>query len=264
MITLPYGKKYKIVYLDTNAISEFINNTKYFGKNFLLNYANGEYCFATSVFNVLELNETGAYFKNKFINNFGLIPLGICQGKEQILEYEKNNVDLGNNIFMFAIGIKPLFNGDINDLFYEINKTEMQKIINQRNNIIDKEINEWKFIRREKSNPRWQKKFDVNILETMNAICKNYENYEKVNNLGKYKSLEISAYIRNLFIHNTNNMIDRNSIIDSYNVCIFPYVDVYITERTVGNWLKSSKDKFSYLKEKHVFKISEFFDKQNS
>jgi hypothetical protein len=64
-----------------------------------------------------------------------------------------------------------------------------------------------------------------------------------------------------MFIHNSSKPLEINSVIDSYNAAYFPYVEVYITEKTVGAWLENSKNKFSFVKEKIIYKISDFHDK---
>ena len=77
MITFSNGRLYKLVYIDTNIINEISKNTNKLGKNFFLKYVNGEYMFVTSAFNVYELSKSKGESKNKIIQIFNNIPLGI-------------------------------------------------------------------------------------------------------------------------------------------------------------------------------------------
>ncbi|MEG0385912.1 MAG: hypothetical protein RR639_08545 [Hydrogenoanaerobacterium sp.] len=257
MIRHPNGNEYKVVYLDTNVISEFVNNTKYTAKNFLERYAMGEYAFVTSVFNIYELSKTYPDFQNKMEKSFGIIPLGISIGIPEINQYEKSGVLLGNNLITFAVGIKPLFNLNIGDLIKWFDG-KLKKDVTNREGAIESEIEEW-LLRRQAPKASWQKEFDVNLLDSMNEIYRRYKSYTPIENLGVYKSLEVAAYVKNQFIYNSSKSIERNSILDSYNVAVAPYVDVYITEKTVGAWLVSAKERFVYLKDVDIIKLSDLF-----
>lgn len=257
MIKHPNGNEYKVVYLDTNIISDFVSNTNYTAKNFLERYAMGGYCFATSVFNIYELSKTYPDFQAKMENTFGLIPLGILVGIPQINQYEKSCIPIGNDLITFAVGIKPPFKLNINDLIKKF-AGEMKEDITNREVTLQLEVEEW-LIKRQTPKGSWQKEFDFNLLSSMNEIYRRYKSYTPIESLGVYKSLETAAYIKNQFIYNTNQPIKRNSIIDSYNVAVAPYVDVYVTEKTVGAWLVSAKEKFAYLNGVEIVKLSDLF-----
>lgn len=89
MITFSNGHLYKLVYIDTNIINEISKNTNKLGKNFFLKYVNGEYMFVTSAFNVYELSKSKGESKNKIIQIFNNIPLGITCTFPQLIEFEK-------------------------------------------------------------------------------------------------------------------------------------------------------------------------------
>lgn len=81
----------------------------------------------------------------------------------------------------------------------------------------------------------------------MNQLVKSFGLDFEVNIFGRYKSLECMAFIKNKFCNEKpTEIIKNNSIFDMYNAAVFPYVDVYITERTVGSWLKEFRNKCSF------------------
>ena len=65
-----------------------------------------------------------------------------------------------------------------------------------------------------------------------------------------------------MFIHSNSKDLLTSCIIDSYNAAYLAYVDVYVSERTVGAWLENAKSKFEFINDKIIYKISDFFDKE--
>ncbi|MBQ8738295.1 MAG: hypothetical protein IJZ04_02235 [Clostridia bacterium] len=254
------GKNYNLVYLDTNALSEFVNNTNGFSKNFLLKFIDGRHMLVTSVFNIMELNKTQNNFKEKIKTSLGNLPLGILTNIEQLCEYEKNQVPVKNDIIMFAVGNKPLFNVGIDDLFYFLEDSTTKVLEQRRKNQLEKELLEWKAQRGAK-NVKWQSDFNNTLINTMMQITTYFPTSFTLSQLQNCYSLQVCSYIRNMFIHNSTKDLELNSIIDSYNAAYLPYVEAYVTERTVGAWLENAKNKFNCIKEKTIYKISGFFDR---
>lgn len=120
-----------------------------------------------------------------------------------------------------------------------------------------KEIHLWQ---RNQKPEAWMKKFSENLLISMNESFQLTDNSFEINVLGKYKSVELFAFIKNQFIYSSQKEINQNSIIDTYNVAIAPYVEVYITENTVGSWLEMAKEKFTYLSKLQIIRMSVFFN----
>ena len=89
MITFPNGHAYKLVYLDTNAINEIAKNTSFTGKNFLLNYVNGQYAFVTSTFNIYELSKAKGSSYDAITRFFDEFPLLVSCTYPQLVEFEK-------------------------------------------------------------------------------------------------------------------------------------------------------------------------------
>jgi len=122
----------------------------------------------------------------------------------------------------------------------------------------EEEINLWKYTGYDR---KWIQNFDKNLLRSMNESFRLAENYFPITELGRYKSLEMFAFIKNMFISNKPKDIGKNSIIDAYNASFLPYVKVYVTESTVGAWIeKEAKKRFSYLSDIDVIKLSDLFD----
>ena len=246
------GNKYKLVYLDTNAISEisknykntFINFFEYF--NFFKQGDCDRYALVTTVYNMHELNKTRDEYKNKIIEKFDLIPVLLFEAFPQIVTTELNNDDP----ILFATGAKTIMNNQFSTIFQQLTKIE-EKSNNLKQNL-DKEINLWNKERK-------------NISDLKSLFSSSYSFYDTHNSdynlLFESKSSKIFSYIKYHFIYESSKPIHENSIIDSYNSSIAPFVDVYVGERTVTSWLEKSKDKYDFMTRVECIKISEFYDK---
>lgn len=245
------GNEYKLVYLDTNAISEisknynntFINFFEYF--NFFKQGDCDRYALVTTVYNLHELNKTRAEYKNKIIEKFDLIPILIFEAFPQIVTTELNN----DNYIMFATGAKPLMNNQFSTIFHQI--TEIEAENNVLNSNLHKEINLWN---KERTNNYDLKTLFLNSYSFYNNHNSDY------NLLYQAKSSMIFSYIKYHFIYEKNKSLDENSIIDSYNASVAPFIDVYVGERSVTAWLEKSKDKYDFMKNVECIKISKFYD----
>jgi len=251
------GREYKLTYIDTNVLSEFVNNTLNFSKNFSNKYFDGKHILVTSPFNIMELNETQKDFIEKAIEMYQF-PLGILNGLEMICEYERNYLDIGHDIIIFVV--YSLFQTTFRDLMKMINNDVVKKDWNNRKLRINEEIKEWEQKKLYK-NEKWQKEYKTEIEKSMQEIVAHFPKPFQINSINSLKSLELVAYVKNMFINNKNESIKQNSIIDSYNVANLYYVDEYITERTVASWLNMAKDRFKEIKNKEIIKLSDFYDR---
>ena len=212
----------------------------------------------TSPFNIFEISQTQGESRKKIIDFINIFPLGIIYTFPQLIEFEKKSTSFNNEMIMFATGVNTLFNIQISNILDIMNNDEsMKKSIGKMYENFNTEINNWKKNQKEYS---WMKSFHNNLIKSMNDSFQIYDNYFNITKLGLCKSLEVLAFIKNQFIYNSKKEIKINSIIDSYNASILPYVDTYITERTVCSWLNIAKQKFIYLKDKKIINISTFFN----
>lgn len=260
MITLPNGNTYELLFLDTNALSEFTNNTNDFCKNFLLKYLNGQNLFVVSYYNILELYKTEIDFKVKIKDSLGLIPLGILKKPETLFMQEKtnNNNEDDYNLIDFVIGHNAFFNNSINSLFDMLENPKMQYNLSTRYALFNKELNEWQK-KRKNPNSQWQKQFKQNLINAMKGTVASFIDLEVDKYYDNYKALKIYALIKNMFINNYTKELKINSIIDSYNAAYLPYINIYITERTVGSWLNEAKGRFPFIQKKEIIKLSNLF-----
>ena len=251
MLKLPNGHKYKIVYFDTNAISEisknknneFTNILKYF--NFFDSNSNEGYVFATTAFNLIELNKTRDEYKRKIIEKFDLIPMLILQAFPQVVPTEINK----DEFIMFGTGIKELFNVQFSTIFNSLdNSIDTKEFYNNLN----KEMIIWN---KDRNNKKNLKELFISSYAIYNCHNDNYDI------LYQSKCAKIFSFIKYHFLYEKSKNIDKNSIIDSYNATLAPLVDVYVGERTVSSWLNKSKDKYDFMKNLEIKKISDFFDK---
>lgn len=235
--------KYKILYLDTNALTYFVKYDE-FARALLEKYTLNNYAFATNIFNILELYKTEVDFHKKIQQRLDNLPFLILNGYNNIVNAENEDEINVSKLVLFAIGKKPLFNVNFSDLKHFIDNSAKQLI--DRDEIVNQEINDW-LEKRLNINPQWQKQYNNNIKKTMNQLVKSFGLDFEVNIFGRYKSLECMAFIKNKFCNEKpTEIIKNNSIFDMYNAAVFPYVDVYITERTVGSWLKEFRNKCSF------------------
>ena len=244
--------------MDTNALNAFAKNTNSFSKNFMESYAMGGYMFVTSVFNLYEVYQTQGESRANLLKIFDMFPIGIVIYVQQIIEYERMNIPINENILMFAIGNNELFNINMSKVFEMFEKDETKKAIKKMHENFNIEMKSWN---EQKKKIKWMENFEENMIDSMNDSFRIYGNYLRIAELGKYKSLETLAYIKNKFIYDKNEEIKINSVIDVYNASIFPYVDVYVTERTVGAWLKDAKRKLTYLEGHDIKTISEIWNR---
>ena len=242
---------YKIIYLDTNAISDMSKNYKNSGKNILekyFAYNNGvKYAFATSVYNISELLKTIKY-RNYIINTFNQIPLLIIDAFPTIIDKELSKEELG----LFGIGVKPIFANSISDLFNMLESDSFKETMKIYENNILLEIINWKEAK-------------LNNLQEKQLFENSYKIYNKHKNdidlCFQTKSSTIFTFIKSYFLYKQSKSITKNCVIDSYNASVAPFVDVYIGEKSVISWLEQSKDKYEFMKDIQLFKISEFQDK---
>lgn len=259
MITFPSGNTYQLVYLDTNSLNYIAKNTFETTKNFLCKYClNGDYMFVTTAYNLFELFKTKYESRNSIIKFFNLFPLVIINTYPKLIEYEKRTDGFHQDMVLFAMGAKSFFNTQIEDFITMYDNGKFDVTISFMEKDFNKELAHWNSV---KSNSQWMKCFDKSLMDSMNNLFKYSSNYFTITKLGKYKSLEIYAFIANQFINSKNGKKEINSIIDAYNASILPYVDVYITENSVGAWLEMAQNKFSYLKDKKIIKIGSLFNK---
>lgn len=246
------GTDYKVVYLDTNAISDMAKNYKNTMVNLLERFgfadanADSKYAFATSVYNLKELSNSMRY-RNEITNMFDQIPLLVMQAFPSIIDIEASNEDP----FYLSIGIKPLFKTNISDVFMMFDSNGFEESNNQFENHINQEISNWS-----------QAKIDH--LENKELFNNSYKIYNVHDNdidiCYNTKSAKLFTFIKTYFLYKKSDPIISNSVIDTYNASSAPFVDVYIGERVVTSWLKQSKDKYDFMNKVEIFKISEFYD----
>lgn len=151
--------KYKILYLDTNALTYFVKYDE-FARVLLEKYTLNNYAFATNVFNILELYKTEVDFHKKIQQRLDNFPFLILNGYNNIVNAENEDEINVSKLVLFAIGKKPLFNVNFSDLKHFIDNSAKQLI--DRDEIVNQEINDW-LEKRLNINPQWQKQYNNNI-----------------------------------------------------------------------------------------------------
>lgn len=255
MLRFPSGRIYKIVYLDTNILNYIAKNKFEISKNFFSEYCLNDKCmFVITPYNLFELFKSKYESRENIIEFFDNFPLAVMYTYPQLIEYEKVYSSFHKDMIFLATGPKLFLNTQISNLFKVYDSGKFDEAIISMNKNFEKELLHWNSI---KSNPKWMLNFNKNFISKMNELFQFAPNYFKVNEFSKFKSLEVYSFIANQFINNKSQNAKINSIIDAYNASVFPYVEVYITENTVGAWLEMAKDKFEYLKDIKVIKVKD-------
>lgn len=254
------GTEYNIIYLDSNALNGIAKNTKKFDKNFFMSYLVGEkkYMFATSPFNLYEISQTSGASKESLIKTFDLIPLALFNTIPQLIEFEKEKIYFHEKMIMFATGPKPLYNIQISTIFEMLESNNFVKTLEKMNENYNKEIEN---IINNRILCNWKLNYKEKMENSINETMEIYNQTINLDELEQYKSVCIYAYIKNQFKYSAKKVIKRNTIIDCINVSILPYVEEYITERTVGSWLKEAQTRFEFIKDKNIVILSELEDK---
>lgn len=237
---------YKIVYLDTNAISDMSKNFKNILRNILIKFLTSDqkYAFVTSAYNISELSKTKKY-RNDIIDKFDKIPLVIIDSFPNIIYKEINKKEIG----IIGTGLKPIFNNSISDLFKKMEDDSFKEAMKIYENNILLEIKNWKEAK-------------LNNLQGKQLFENSYKIYNNDIEIGyTAKSSLIFTFIKSYFLYKQSKPITENCVIDSYNASVAPFVDAYIGEKSVISWLEQSKDKYEFMKDVQLFRISEFQDK---
>mgnify|MGYP004502369287 CR=1 FL=1 len=245
------GIEYDIVYLDTNALSEIAKNYNFAGRNFfkyLMDiYPKKNFAYATSVFNLYELSKTIKHREN-ILTAFNKVPLLVLESfPRNICKNIKKEDDV-----LLVTGLKPKLNSDIEDVFKVIESDSNKSSIDKFKSNLNNEINLWN---KEKN----IKKTDLELFtESYKVYVPDEKQFEI---LFSCNNAKIFSFIKKYFIYNKKDNITQNSVIDTYNASMAPSVDIYVTEKTVASWLIFSKDKFEFMKNVKIIKISDFYDK---
>ncbi|HRF70185.1 MAG TPA: hypothetical protein PKV66_02010 [Candidatus Pelethenecus sp.] len=249
------GEEKRIVLFDTNCLSEIINNKGTFIKNLLERFNPKEYVYAITYYNIIELYHRDENSKKKIKEFLSHLPilLFVDIGNVIVEEYKNCNV-IAEKLIMTSLCDLDNFNVSIYDYFSFLDRNTDSGFFDRMDKLALKWMEE-----REKANKNWKEKFTENLLQEMNECSQQFFNDLSITTIGKYKSLEVQAYIKNEFITQTNQEIKRNSVIDSYNASYIPYVDAFITERFVGSIIQQAKKKLKYLT-LEICKISELYD----
>ena len=243
MLKLPNGHEYKLVYLDTNAISEISKNHQNCFKNLFeyFNFFNSDSCqryaLVTTVYNMIELNRTRKEYKSKITDKFDLIPVLIVEAFPQLVITELNKDDF----IMFATGVNPPLDNQFSTVFKQLDVINSEDQSLKSN--LNRELSIW-------NNDRIMKKDIPKLFESSYSIYNTYKYDYKT--LYNSKSAKIFSYIKYHFLYEKTQLIDA---------AIAPLVDVFVGERTVTSWLEKSKDKYDFMTQVECIKISKFYDK---
>lgn len=175
-----------------------------------------------------------------------------------MIEFEKIVKGFHPDMIMFGMGLKGIFNLQIEDIIKGYDSGNFDENISTMKENFKSELEYWNNV---ESNPPWMKDFKNSLKKSMNCLFKYSSNYFDIIELGKYKSLEIYTFFSNQFINSKKSKKEISSIIDADNASVLPYVEVYTIEKTIGLWLIMTQDKFGNLKDKETIKIGSLFGK---
>ncbi len=249
--------KIKLIYLDTNAISEFISNTNNFTINLEKKFStcNCELCFNMN--NIIELKNGYIERYNNFLNIFSSIPCIIFKFYPNIIREELNyaiNKKFNFENISFSVVPNSLKEYDLKNIIenylYEEDIVEEELLLNFMNHLKNDFSNFTQF----------DEKYEYSIIENTLKQFNYNSNYEiDLNDFPATRLINKSFY--NRIVKGKKENIKKNDIHDIMISSVSPYVDVIITEAYQINLIKEAKRHIKQLDNLQCYKVSDFFNK---
>lgn len=269
MISFNSGKKYKILFLDTNAFSWIVKNYNNAGHFFLNRFSPNNYIPCLTIYNILEVIKTKYAISSKkttfeqFSTFFNGYPFLLTWPMKVIIQREIRGllkIDVKQLFFGGYTSFGHNFEDNLNTFLktIETNTSLKQTITSEQKQQIDV-IQSWTSQRptpQKGSYVEYSKELEkMNVLKT---LCDPYYeakvDYENVNYLN-YHGIRTMLYSQFMRVHHTNKEIKKSDVNDILISCIFPYVDTIITERYQASILKQARVRIKELKQVEIFNL---------
>ena len=254
------NEEYKLVFLDTNALSELISNNN-FSDN-LLKYLNGfnfEFCF--SINSVLELKSGRKERYDSFFKMFSMNPCIVFKLYPDIIKYEaQKNKNDKIDYHEIAYSICP---GIIKEYNFEYIINFMEKKYKLYDETIDNNTPTLKKMNDLKEKGSKYTKFDKEYeLEMVKDTLKKWKmdiNNIDLNDYPAIRMINMSYYDR--IVNGKKEKLGKNDIHDIMISSVTPFVDIIITEAFQINIINKAKRIIPQIDKLECHKVSDFYNK---
>jgi hypothetical protein len=245
----PNKNEYKLVLLDTNALSEIVENRFNSGKGFITNFSPDSYIPVFTIYNLVELRRDKKTYNN-FLKFFSIYPCFLLKTQEMILTNEVENYKSSDKINILFNAFTPAGNDASNSLkksidTYFSNKEMMSIESNWREN--ESEILAAWLNHKDNFEPTKHSanNFDAqNYVETaeLQFLCFEYPDFVKRTIAQKedidfnfFPSLKVMLYSQYYRLFDSSWTEGPQEVTDVSIMAAAPYVDVIIAEKFQAN-----------------------------
>lgn len=255
---------YKLLYLDTNALSNFVENTKDFRVNLerkCCKQLDNNYILCFNINSIIELKKGCKERYDSFIQIFSHIPCLLFMLYPEII---KEEVEYANtkkfHLDNIAFLILPIDIKQYN-LQYIISKLEENGYIKKVKEDEEKMLSFMNDLKNNYSKyTKRNKKYEIEIVEENLKYWGFHLNGDiDLNYFPAIRMMNKSYYDR--IVNGKKSDIVIGDIHDIMISSVTPYVDVIITEKYQLNVIKESKKFIPQIEKLECYKVSEFYSK---
>lgn len=264
------NNEYKLVLLDTNALSEIVENRFNSGKGFVLNFSPEAYIPVFTIYNLIEIRRDQKTYNN-FLKFFSIYPCFLLKTRDMIITNEIDNYQSPENVNILfnaftPTGINESYNlRKVIDTFFSNN--EMQEIESRWREKESEILATW-LINKNNFEPTKNRanNFDAqNYLKDaeLQYLCFEYPDFVKKTLAQKvdidftyFPSLKVSLYSQYYRLYDSSWVEDPQEVTDVFIMSAAPYVDVIITEKFQANIFDKIRNLIKELSDIEVHRLS--------
>lgn len=264
------NKIYKLVLLDTNALSEIVENRDGSGMGFTQKYPSESFAPAFTVYNLIEMRRSEKVFNN-FIKFFSRYPCFLLKTQDMIFQSEIENYYNAENISILFNAFSSFAKDDsysltkfVKHLFSTSEMIELEK--NWRNFESDT-LESWI---RNKDNFEASVKFPNNedankYLEDaeLQTMCLKFPDFVRTTlnkkediDFNKFPALKVVLYSIYYRLYNPSWGKSLSDVTDVLIMTAAPYVDAIVTEKYQANIFDKIKNLVTELSDVEIHKLS--------
>ena len=268
-----FGDKiYKIMQLDTNALSNILKEKDSKLKNFWDRFPPEKYLITYSPFTILEISRND-YLLDRFCKMFSIIPSFFLKGYEQLRNEEINNYHYSKNLEILLLSPfdveRPKVHlpneRDVRRLLTHKNLTStFAKWENDKQRILDGMLSlkvnfrpkDDKYSKKEIQYFVTESTYQQVLMHNKSFILKNNLTGKNIN-LNRLRSFKIMSYSVFYKFYSDNRNPQLSDVFDILIGATVPYVDILITEKHYFDTIKKIKKQDRFLDKLDVYKVKE-------
>lgn len=264
------GKSYKLVQLDTNALSNVVKAKDDFLKILMDRYSFGQYFFSYSPFSILEIKKS-EFLYGRFCEIFSIVPSFLLKGYHRLWNEEIAVYNKGTTIDCTHFCLHDIrTNGQL------LNKTHVDSVFDHPNLV--RAFKEWDIDKQNwfdkklqaRQNLGFDLKYDSKKIvkyakeDIVEQLKMNFPSFidQRLHNLDglvfdDLRSFKIMAYMTYYKFHADKRIPVISDIYDILIAATAPYVDVIITEGQMADGLNKIKKVDNFIAELEIKSIKE-------